>query len=126
MQLLNLNPLEIWSFYPDSRLSIEHIKKLVNEGWVHPIPVFEIPEFDEPYPIEHKYLLMDGAHRRNAAIQKRILIPSAVYQWGEEIKVTEHGLMPFDHANDPKLYERIMKMYIYRKELPEIEAKLGL
>lgn len=128
MRLLDLNPLEIWCFFPDHILDVKHIEYLLKEGWKNPIPVFEIPEFEQPqdFKIDHKYILIEGAHRRNAAIRKGILVPSAVYRWKEIIYPKEHGLKPFRHANDPRLYEKLMKMYILRDKLPEIAAKIGL
>ena len=103
MKLLELNPLEIWSYYPCkgplNNLQTKMLAaKISKDGWLNipPVPVFKIPEFEDlgEYTIEHKYIMMDGSHRRNAAIQLQILLPCALYQYEEKVLVRKHHLAP--------------------------------
>ena len=130
MKLLEINPLRIWSYYPIEGIDRTFLSRIRTKGWegIPPIPVFEIPKSEEiklkipgsedmEFKIYHEYLLMDGSHRREAANQLWLNVPAAVYEYGEEVLVKEHGLAPFAHSTNPEIYRRLTKGYIIRDKL---------
>jgi len=78
---------------------------------INPIPVFRIPKSlqEENY----EFILIDGNHRRNAAINLITLIPSTIYDLGEEVKL-EHGLSYFRNIQDSQKYSKLLKAYQLR------------
>lgn len=113
MRRLSVDPNKIWSWYPFKRFD-ESIP------WedVPPVPVFEIPP--EHKNSDHDFIMIEGNHRRLRAISMRSDLLAACYEFGEKIDIERDGLAPFEHHDDPRLYERLLKAYILRDELPEL------
>jgi hypothetical protein len=65
-------------------------------------------------------MILLGSRRRLRAISMRSDLFVACYEYGEEIDIERNGLAPFEHHDDPKLYERLLKAYLLRDKLPEL------
>jgi hypothetical protein len=112
MRRLSVDPNKVWSWHPSKRFD-ESIP------WENiPVPVFEIPP--EHKNSDHDFIIIDGSRRRLRAISMRSDLFVACYEYGEEIDIERNGLAPFEHHDDPKLYERLLKAYLLRDKLPEL------
>ena len=113
MRRLSVDPNKIWSWYPFKRFD----ESIPWEN-VPPAPVFEIPP--EHKNSDHDFIMIEGNHRILRAISMRSNLLVVCYELGERIDIEREDLAPFEHHDDPKLYERLLKAYLIRKDLPDL------
>jgi len=109
---LDVNPGDIGIWNNCIKLHEEPLDAIVRrEGWknIPRVPIFELPK-----GYSHKYVLIDGHARHNAAVKTITLLPCALYAPGEIICVAKDKLAPFSYASKSSqagFYERILHMY---------------
>lgn len=111
MRKLIVDPNRIWSWYPGKNFDSNRLWENIS-----PVPVFKIP--NEHKETEHEYILIDGSHRRLRAIFMRVDLEIALYDFGESINLERDGLAEFAYYDDPKLYQKLLKAYKIRDDLP--------
>ncbi|MDD5192089.1 MAG: hypothetical protein PHH54_01325 [Candidatus Nanoarchaeia archaeon] len=122
MEKIEVNPNEvgIWVGYiKPHKEPLENIIKI--EGWknIPPVPIFRLPE-----GYNHKFVLIDGHARRDAAIITNSLLPCILYAQGELINPAKDGLASFgyqDRCSDSNFYQKIVAMYLVYENAPLIK-----
>jgi hypothetical protein len=126
---LEVNPSNVWGFYPNKSVSRDFMKYLDENGWasVPRVPIFKVPELNEltefrvvEFEREHEYFLLDGNQRLNAAILRRELLPVMLYEPLENIDQIKDGLAPSRNLTNPRRFEIPVYRYSKRK-LPKGE-----
>lgn len=87
------------------------------DGWknIPRVPIFELPE-----GYDHKYVLIDGHARHDAAIKTNTLLPCDLYVRDEIIDIVEDKLAPFkyqDQCSKKGFYEKILALYLMYEKL---------
>ena len=117
MERLLLDPKEVYGFLPHARAS-DDVIRLIQErrrDILKDVPVFPIPtqyQQDSPY----RFLLCDGNHRREGYERCNLLLPSALYEPKEKIEIERDDLSPFRAANHPRIFERLILIFLRRHE----------
>jgi hypothetical protein len=115
MEILEVNPTTIWSFYPHAGLNIDFLNYLTkNPDKLQKVPVFQLPQ--EIAQDNDKFVLADGSHRRNIFIYLERKLPVIVYSPGEIINPTRDNLAPSRHLESPRLFDELIKRYQYVKK----------
>jgi hypothetical protein len=93
--------------------SLEEFIKI--NGWI----VLRVPIFPLPEGLPHPYVLIDGHHRRLAAVKLERLLPVILYEPNEIIDVVADGLAPFwkDEVTVGR-FERKLKLYLNFNRIP--------
>ena len=111
MEKLDLNPQEIGIWAPFTRPT-EPLELLIKQtGWIliPRVPIFRLPKGHA-----HKYVLMDGHTRRQAAINTENVLPCYLYGAREEIHTIKDFLAPFGIKDEPikkHYFKQVLKLY---------------
>ncbi len=111
MEKLDLNPQEIGIWAPFTRPT-EALEAIITQsGWaiIPRVPIFRLPK-----GYAHKYVLIDGHTRRQAAINTENTLPCNLYGVREEINTIKDCLPPFGIKDEPikkHYFKRILALY---------------
>ena len=117
MEQIDVNPHEIGVWNGHIRVHEESLVEIIErEGWVNTprVPIFELPK-----GLNHRYVLIDGHARHDAAIKKISLLPCNLYLHDERIDVVRDKLAPFRYQ-DKVSFEKILCLYLLYEQSPAL------
>lgn len=115
---LQINPREVWGFYPKIRavdqVLLDYVK---TNGWkdIPAVPVFRIPIL-EGLERQHSYALIDGNKRRAVAEFRREPLLIAVYEPDEDIDFKRDGLAESRNLVSPQRWRIVMSAYLAERQ----------
>ncbi len=113
MKKLNINPNEIGIWHPGGiKAHDEPLENIIRrEGWknIPRVPVYKLPKDRKN---KHKYVLVDGHGRYNAAVITCTSLPCILYAPNEKLDVVKDKLASFSYS-DKVSYERILALYLH-------------
>jgi len=113
MKEIEVDPHEIGIWIGYIKVHEEPLELIIKrEGWKN---ILRVPIFELPKGYNHKYVLIDGHARHDAAIKTRSLLPCNLYTQDEPIDIVKDKLAPFkyqDKCSKKGFYEKIFALYI--------------
>jgi ParB-like chromosome segregation protein Spo0J len=113
MKHAELDPAEIGIWYDSLNSTNSLAERIRMIGWknIPRVPVYELPADMQS---EHKYVLIDGHLRREAAMETGTQLPCIIYDANEPIKVEEHNLAATFLFEDNYTY--MLELYKYYQD----------
>lgn len=121
MEKIEVNPKEIGIWVGYIKAHKEPLENIIKrEGWknIPPVPIFELLQ-----GYNHKFVLIDGHARHDAAIKTNSLLPCILYVQADLINPVKDGLASFgyqDKCSDPNFYQKIVAMYLFYENAKKI------
>ncbi len=109
MEQIDVDPHQIGVWNGHIKVHEEPLVEIIErEGWIN-IP--RVPIFELPKGMHHRFVLIDGHARHDAAIKKISLLPCNLYLHDERIDVVRDKLAPFSYQ-DKVSFEKILHLYL--------------